>query len=109
MKYKKEHLLELDIDQLVVVWNDFCSENSWFEDEVFTNDNDGLRLAMYGTNENDILKELTWKVSKGDYNGYDTHFIVKEGLIYTFSWHNEMFNHIDVDELLKWLNEREEL
>lgn len=106
MKYTKDYLLDLEFNDLVYIWNDFCRENEWYENEVFENDQYGLELVFAGK---DNLQDLARAIHYGSYNYQDTHFTFDGmGHINSFSWTNELLDFIDEDELLKWLNEREE-
>lgn len=106
MKYTKDYLLELEFNDLVYIWNDFCRENEWYDNEVFENDQEGLELVFVGK---DNLQDLARAIHYGSYNYQDTHFCFDGvGHINSFSWTNELLDFIDEDELLNWLNEREE-
>ena len=106
MKYTKDNLLELEFDDLVYIWNDFCRENAWYEDEIYENDQEGLE-QVFGHKE-DSLREFARAIKNGEYHYHDTHFKMNGISIKTFSWHNDLLSIIDEDELLNWLNEREE-
>ena len=106
MKYTKDYLLDLEFNDLVYIWNDFCRENAWYEDEIYENDQEGLEL-VFGHKE-DSLRELARAIHNGSFNIHDTHFKMISNGIKTFSWTNELLDVIDEDELLNWLNEREE-
>ncbi len=105
--YTKDNLIDyFDFEDLVYIWNEFCEENDWVSDMIFENDQEGLELVFSGK---DNLQDLARAIHYGSYNYQDTHFTLNGyGNISTFSWHNELLDVIDEDELLNWLNEREE-
>jgi len=106
MKYTRDYLYELEsTDDLIVMWNEFCSHNSWYDDEIYDNSQYGLEMCFAGE---DNLIDLARSISKGSYNYGDAYYKLVDGNIVSFTWLGQVLDNIDVDELLNWLNEREE-
>ena len=103
-KFTKDDLIEMRFEDLVVNWNEFCFENAWYDDVVYHNDQDGLD-EIWGQSSTP-LQDLARAIAYGEYNYQDTHFVLVNGNIKTFSWQSELLNNIDQDELIDWLNER---
>jgi len=102
-KYNEDYLYEMDFDDLVEVWNEFCIENDWRDDEVFENSDYGLDLCFSG----EPLK-LANAIYYGNYDARDGYYKFDGyGNIETISQYDHdtfIQDIIDKDELLTWLN-----
>jgi hypothetical protein len=97
----KEDILDLELDELLTLWNDYCDDVHYWDDQIYYNDEDFLS----GFTPLDIAQ----KVSYGSYD-YTDEFITFDGMgnFHTLNYFEEIVNHIDIDALIDWLNEKEE-
>ena len=71
-----------------------------WDDSIYNNDEDFL--SQYGP------LDIAQKVSFGDYNYHDE-YITFDGMgnFVTLNYFEEIVNHIDIDDLVDWLNRNE--
>ena len=93
----KEELEELDDEELVEMWNDYCKNNNMDDERIYNMDElDDLLGEMYPT---DLFGKIDFnRFSEGDdyftYNGY--------GYIESI---DNPYESIDVEALVEYLNE----
>lgn len=95
-----QNIYDLEIGELLNVWNEYCESQMLWDDSIYHNDE-------YFLGDYEPL-EIAQKVSFGAYNYHDE-FITFDGTgnFVTLNYFEEIINHIDVDSLIDWLNRNE--
>ena len=94
----KQDIYDLSsVEDLMTLWNEYCNENSMWDDYLAHNDEDFLG--------NFTPLEIAQKVSFGDYNYHDD-FITFDGNgnFKTLNYWSEILDYIDLDEMIDWIN-----
>lgn len=96
----KDMILDLDVNDVVTLWNEYCDANDYYDDKVYNNDEDFLELFS--------PLEIAQKVSYGDYT-YTDDYIIFNGLanFVTFNYMSELIQHIDLEAMIDWMNDNE--
>lgn len=88
------------VQDLMTLWNEYCNENSMWDDIIDHNDEDFL--------SNYTPLEIAQKVSFGDYNYHDD-FITLDGggNFKTLNFWSEILDYIDLDAMIDWINDND--
>jgi hypothetical protein len=102
MKYTVENLKDLTMDDLKFLWNEYCYENN-YEYVIHQNDKD------FWENFADIhgISSLVSAIHFGTFDYHDK-YIVNNGYnnFKTFTYAEELYDIIDVDDLVEFLNKK---
>ena len=88
------------VQDLMTLWNEYCNENSMWDDYLEHNDDDFLSRFT--------PLEIAQKVSYGDYN-YTDDFITFDGRgnFKTLHYWSELLDYIDLDAMIDWVNDND--
>jgi hypothetical protein len=100
MAVTREMIYDLETHDLIDQWNNFCDENSMFDDRIEYNDEDFLSMFE--------PLEIAQKVSYGEYD-YTDEFITFNGMgnFHTLNYFSEIIEWIDIDAMIDWMNDNE--
>ena len=93
-----QNIYDLEIGELLNVWNEYCDDVHYWDDQIHYNDEDFLSGFT--------PLEIAQKVSYGSYE-YTDEYITFDGMgrFVTLNYFEEIVNHIDINALIDWLNE----
>lgn len=95
---------DLSLHEMIDLWNEFCDENYW-EDTIDFNTEDTWEMYVHRFG----LQEFVRSISYGEFNYRDGYVIRKgDGNLYTFDLPSEMYEHMDLDELLTYIKENKQ-
>lgn len=98
----KEAILDLDSDDMVALWNDYCEANNYYDDYIEYNDIDEL---LYGCKPSEVLN----RVDKENYNESDRYCSYDGyGELYSFDYADCDGSPFDLDTVAQWIYDNED-
>jgi hypothetical protein len=102
MKHTVESLKDLEIEDLIFFWNEFCYENR-YENEIV--DNTEEYWEMYAQHRS--VSELVVAISFGNFDFNDEYLTIDGYARFkTFTFLQELHDIVDFDELVIFVNEK---
>lgn len=89
---------EIDGDELMDLWNEYCDFYEYYDDRVFYNDEDTLQMIC------DSYMSVAQRITYGNYN-YSHEYLKLNGYA-NFESADYVDYLINVDDLAEWLHER---
>jgi hypothetical protein len=96
MKYEIE---EMNAQEIVDLWFDFCEEMKWYEDIIYQND------EFFFESYQGI--DIAQKVAHGEWRYSDDYVKLDgNGNFVSFTYTSEVLENIDKDQFIMWLLEK---
>jgi hypothetical protein len=98
----KAEIENLDDDDMRALWNDYCDNNSYYDDWIEYNEPDDL---FYGYSPSEILN----KIDFGNYNQSDRYCVLDGyGQFISFDYIDDDDSPFDLDSLAQWIRDNED-
>ena len=98
----KEAITDLTDGETVVLWNDYCEANNYYDDYIEYNDIDEL---LYGLKLSEVLN----RVDADNYNDCDKYCAYNGyGQLYSFDYVDDNDSPFDLNSLAQWIYENED-
>ena len=98
----KEAITDLDNDDMVALWNEYCEANNYYDDYIENNDIDEL---FYGCKPSEVLN----KIDTNKYNQDDNYCAVDGwGEYVSFDYADDDDSPFDLDSLAQWVYDNED-
>ena len=95
-----DRVWELEEDELLDLWTDYCDANSLYDDIIHPNDE--FFFESYKP------MEIAQGVNNGDWRYSDTYIKANVyGEFYSFTYKSEIMEHIDIDPFVDWIIKNE--